>query len=263
MHYSVVLKKLRNNEPVWCTKTNLIDPNVVEIYGHLGIHCVWLCMEHMAVDFQTVHNQVRAAKAFGMDSMVRVAKGCYSDWVRPLEMDATGLMVPHVMSRKEAEDIVRMTRFQPWGRRPWEGGNSDGAFALLSPEEYVRFQNEERFIVIQIEDKEAVDCLEEIVQVDHIDVFFLGPCDLAHSYGFAGQIDHPLVHKAVDKLAETCAKHKKNWGMPCSPETAGDLIERGARFLTCGADILAITDYYRNLRRSFEALGLTFSSQFH
>ena len=51
MHESVVLKKLRNDEPVWCAKTNLTDPNVVEIFGHLGIHCVWLCMEHGPVDF--------------------------------------------------------------------------------------------------------------------------------------------------------------------------------------------------------------------
>ncbi len=262
MHKSVVLRKLRAGEPVWCTKTNLIDPNVVEIYGHLGIHCVWLCMEHMAVDFETVHNQVRAAKAYGMDSMVRVAKGCYSDLVRPLEMDATGIMVPHVLSGEEAAEVVRMTRFQPLGRRPWEGGNSDGAFALMSAEEYVRFQNEERFIVVQIEDKEAVDCLEEIVKVDNIDVFFLGPCDLAHSYGFPGQIEHPLVMKAVDKLADLCAKYNRFWGMPCSPETARPLLDRGARFLTCGADILGITDYYLGLRRKFERLGFTFDSHF-
>ena len=262
MHESQVLRRLRNGETVWCTKTNLTDPNVVEIIGHLGIHCIWLCLEHVPVDVETVHNQVRAAKAFGMDSMVRVAKGSYSDLLRPLEMDATGIMVPHVMSGAEAANIVRNTRFHPWGRRPWEGGNSDGAFALLSPEEYVRFTNEQRFVVVQIEDREAVDRMEEIVAVDHIDVFFLGPCDLAHSYGYPGQFDHPLVQRAVDRLAELCAKYKRTWGMPCSPETAPELIRRGARFLTSGADILAIADYFREMRKGFEAAGLTFQSRF-
>ncbi|HUW59702.1 MAG TPA: aldolase, partial [Candidatus Bathyarchaeia archaeon] len=92
MHESVVLKKLRNGEAVWCAKTNLTDPNVVEIMGYIGIHCVWLCMEHGPIDFQSVHNQVRTAKMGGMDSMVRVARGSYSDYVRPFEMDATGIM---------------------------------------------------------------------------------------------------------------------------------------------------------------------------
>jgi len=40
----------------------------------------------------TIDNQVRAAKLHGMDAMVRVAKGCYSDYIRPLEADATGIM---------------------------------------------------------------------------------------------------------------------------------------------------------------------------
>lgn len=122
MHESVVLGRLRNDEPVWCAKTNLTDPSVIEIFGHLGIHCVWLCMEHGPVDFQTVHQQVRAAKMGGMDSMVRVAKGGYSDFIRPLEMDATGIMVPHVMSgpgspRSGANDAVSSVGTTTVGRR--------------------------------------------------------------------------------------------------------------------------------------------------
>jgi len=262
MHESVVLRRLRNDEPVWCAKTNLTDPNVIEIFGHLGIHCVWLCMEHGPVDFQTVHQQVRVAKMGGMDSMVRVAKGSYSDFIRPLEMDATGIMVPHVMSGQEARDIVRMTRFHPWGRRPWDGGNSDGPFCLLPPEAYLKWANEQRFVIVQIEDKEAVDCMEEIVAVDHIDAFFIGPADLSHSYGVPGQFDHPLIQEATEKLAALCKKHSRHWGMPCSPETAPALIARGARFLASGADVIAISEYMKSLRRGFEAAGFTFQAEF-
>ena len=262
MHESVVLRKLRNNEAVWCAKTNLTDPNVVEIFGHLGIHCVWLCMEHGPVDLQTVHNQVRTAKMGGMDSMVRVAKGGYSDLIRPFEMDATGIMVPHVMSGEEAAEIVRMTRFHPRGRRPWDGGNSDGPFCMLSPEEYIKWVNEQRFLIVQIEDREAVDRMEEIVATDHIDVFFIGPGDLSHSYGVPGQFQHPLVLEAVDKLAALCKKYNRHWGMPCPPEAAPELIAKGARFLAAGADVIAITQYMKDLRKGYEAAGLTFHSRF-
>jgi 4-hydroxy-2-oxoheptanedioate aldolase len=262
MHRSVVLEKLRNNQPVWCAKTNLTDPNVVEIFGHLGIHCVWLCMEHGPINLESIHNQVRTAKMGGMDALVRVAKGCYSDLIRPLEMDATGLMVPHCMSGDEAAEIVRMTRFQPQGLRPWDGGNSDGPFCMRPPEEYLRFANDERFLVVQIEDKEAVDCMEDIVATDHIDVFFIGPGDLSHSYGVAGQFDHPLVQAAVDKLAGLCKKYNRNWGMPCPPEKAPELIAKGARFLAAGSDVVAIAAHMKGMRDVYEAAGLTFESDF-
>jgi len=256
MHESVVLRKLRNNEPVWCAKTNLTDPNAIEIMGYAGVDCVWLCMEHGPIDLQTVHHQVRTAKMLGMDAMVRVPKGSYPDFIRPFEMDATGIMVPHVMSGQEAADVVRMTRFQPVGRRAWDSGNSDGPFCMRPPKEYIQFAGEQRFVMVQIEDKESVECMEDIVATEGIDIVFLGPGDLSHSYGVPGEFGHPLVQQAIDKLAALCKKYNRFWGIPCSPATAPKIIEKGARFLAAGADVIAIADYFNEMRKGFQAVGL-------
>lgn len=258
MYESLVLKKLRNGEPVWCAKSNFNDPSAIEIFGALGVHCIWLCMEHGPINLESVHNQVRAAKMMGMDSLVRVPKGCYSDFIRPLEMDATGIMAPHCMSGEEAASIVRQVRFHPQGLRAWDGGNSDGPFCMRPPEVYLTRANEERFLLIQIEDKEAVDCMEDIVAVDNVDVFFLGPGDLSHSYGVPGQFDHPLVTAAVDKLAGLCAKYNRNWGMPCPPEKAPELLGKGAKFLAAGSDVTLLATGLRQMRAGYEAAGLAF-----
>jgi 4-hydroxy-2-oxoheptanedioate aldolase len=262
MHKSVVLQKLRKGEVVWCGKTNLTDPNVIEIMGHVGVHCVWLCMEHCPISIETVHNQIRTAKMVGMDSMVRVAKGSYSDFIRPLEMDATGIMVPHCMSGQEAAEIVRKTRFHPVGLRPWDGGNSDGPFCMRSAEDYMKFANTERFLVVQVEDKEAVDCMEDIVATPGIDVVFLGPGDLSHSLGVPGQPNHPLIQQAIDKLATLCKKHNRFWGLPCGPDRAPEMIAKGARFLAAGADVIAIVDEFKRLRDGYRSAGLTITSEF-
>lgn len=262
MHTSVVLEKLRNGEAVWCAKSNMTDPNAIEIMGHLGVHCVWLCMEHGPVTIETVHNQVRAAKMMGMDSLVRVQKGCYSDFIRPLELDATGIMIPHCMSGEEAANVVRTTRFQPVGLRPWDGGNSDGPFCMRPAEEYLTFANEQRFVIVQVEDKEAVDCMEDIVAVEGIDIVFLGPGDLSHSYGVPGQFDHPLIQEAIDKLAALCKKHNRFWGLPCGPDKAPEMIAKGARFLAAGADVIAIAKMFKEMRDGYRAAGLTFDAEF-
>lgn len=262
MHKSVVLAKLRNDEPVWCAKTNLTDPNVIEIMGHLGIHCVWLCVEHCPLSVETLHNQIRTAKMAGMDSLVRVGKGSYSDFIRPLEMDATGIMVPHCMSGAEAAGIVRSTKFQPVGLRPWDGGNSDGPFCMRPAEEYMAFANRERFVIVQIEDKEAVDVMEDIVATEGIDIIFLGPGDLSHSYGIPGQFDHPLIQEAVDQLAALCRKHNRFWGMPCPPQKAPELIAKGARLLAAGSDVTVITDKFRTMREGYKEAGLKFDAEF-
>jgi 4-hydroxy-2-oxoheptanedioate aldolase len=262
MHKSRVLERLRRNEPIWCAKTNLTDPNVVEIMGHLGVHCVWLCMEHVPINPESVHNHIRTAKGMGMDAMVRVSKGSYTDLILPLEMDAAGIMVPHCMSGMEAREIVRQVRFHPQGRRAWDGGNSDGPFCLRPPAAYHAFANAERFLIVQIEDREAVDAMEDIVSTDGIDVFFLGPADLSHSYGVPGELDHPHVRGAIDKLADLCRKHHKHWGMPCPPAKAPELMAKGARFLAAGADVIGIIEHLTALREGYRAAGLTFESEF-
>ena len=261
MHKSVVLERLRRNEAVWCAKTNLTDPNVVEIMGYVGIHCVWLCMEHGPIDLESVHNQVRTAKLGRMDSLVRVPKGCYSDYIRPLEMDATGIMVPHCMSGEEARAIVQAVRFQPVGRRALDSGNSDGPFCMRPMADYVAFANEQRFLIVQVEDREAVDCMEDIVATDGIDVFFFGPGDLSHSYGVPGQMRHPLVLEATEKLAALCAKYNRCWGLPCGPADAPEWIAKGARFLAAGSDVTMLTAGFAQMRQGYEAAGLTFSPQ--
>ena len=80
MHNSVVLRKLRAGEPVWCGKANFIDPNAVEIMGHLGVPCVWICMEHGPIGMETVHNMVRTAKMMGMDWMEGDEMAKYEAW---------------------------------------------------------------------------------------------------------------------------------------------------------------------------------------
>ena len=262
MHESIVLKKLRAGEAVWCGKTNLTDPCVIEIMGYLGVHCVWICMEHAPIGFETVAEQVRAAKMVGMDAMVRVAKGCYSDFIRPFEMDATGIMVPHCMSGDEAREIVQTTKFQPVGRRAIDSGNADGPYCLRPLPEYTAWCNRERFVVVQIEDKEAVDRMEEIIAVDGIDAFFLGPGDLSHSYGIPGETTHPLITEAVDKMAALCRRYNRPWGIPCGPDKAPEMLDKGARFLAGGADVLAIAESFRQMRVGFEAAGLHFDAAF-
>ncbi len=262
MHESVVLKKLRANEPVWCAKANLTDPCVIELMGYTGVQCVWICMEHGPNTFETVAHQVRAAKMLGMDAMVRVAKGCYSDYIRPFEMDATGIMVPHCMSGDEAREIVQMTKFQPLGRRAIDSGNADGPYCLRPLPEYTAWCNRERFVIAQVEDREAVDCMEDIIAVDGIDAFFLGPGDLSHSYGIPGETTHPLITEAIDKMAALCAKYNRPWGLPCGPALARQMLDKGARFLANGADVIAIAEHLRALRAGYEEAGLQFNAAF-
>jgi len=147
---SRLLRELRVGQSATCFKLNLADPRIIELAGLAGFSAVWICNEHVGNDWFNLENQIRAAKLHDMDTIVRVEKGSYSDYVKPFEADATAIMVPHVTTAEEARHIVEMTRFQPLGRRAMDGGNVDGIYCLIPLADYIQHSNTERVLIFQI-----------------------------------------------------------------------------------------------------------------
>ena len=258
MRISRVREKLNNRQPVIVTKINSLDPVFADMVGLIGYDCLWLCQEHTPIDGDRLGHLIRTCNMNNMDTMVRVGKGSYSDFIRPLELGATGIMVPHCMSAAEARAIVQSTRFQPVGRRPIDSGNSDGAYCMIPLAGYIKHTSEQTFIVVQIEDPEAVAEAEEIASIPGIDVIFIGPGDLSHAMGRPGDASHPDVAAAIDSVIAACNRYGRPWGIPVSPETAPKYIEKGALFLTSGADVLGLSAYWMAQRAKFEAMGVKF-----
>ncbi len=247
MKPSRVLAKLRKGDVAISTKLNLSDARVAEIAAMAGFDCIWNDMEHVPNDFSAIEQQIRAAKAYDVDVLVRVSRGGYSDYIRPLEMDAAGIMVPHIMGLKDARAVVRMTRFNPIGRRPLDGGNADGAYCAIPLEEYLKQANEERFVVIQIEDPEPMSQLDEIAALEGIDMLFFGPGDFSQGIGAPGQWNHPELLQARRRVAEAAQAHDKYAGTVGSLETMEELINIGYRFINLGADVLGLYSYFSGL----------------
>lgn len=251
---SRVIAKLRAGGVATCIRVNLPEPRVVEIAAMCGFDCIWIDMEHAPNSVTAVENQVRAAKAYDVDTLVRVPRGSYSDLNYPFEMDAAGIMVPHVMSAEDARQIVWQTRFHPVGRRPLDGGSADGAYCMVSTQEYIDHVNRERFVVAQIEDPEAMNDLDEIASLPGIDMLFFGPGDFSQGIGAPGQIGHPEVLDARRRVAEIAQQHDKIAGTVGSPESLESLIDMGYRFISAGADVVGLGRYFQGIADAFRSV---------
>lgn len=245
MRESRVLRQIRDGKVATSIKLNMADPRIAEAAAMCGFDCIWTDMEHVPNDFNVVENIIRAAKISDADTLVRVPKGSYCDYIRPLEIDAAGIMIPHVMSLKEAQEIVYFTKFHPIGRRPIDGGNADTRYTTVSTEDYIRQANEQRFVVIQIEDPEPMAELDEICKLEGIDMIFFGPGDYSHAIGcpVAGGSD-PRVQDARKRVAYTARKYGKMAGTVGSLQNQDALIAEGYQFINLGADILSLVNYF-------------------
>lgn len=241
---SRILEKLRAGQTVGSVKLNLADPRAVEIAGMCGVDCVWICMEHVPNTLHDVANMVRAAKIYDVDTIVRVPRGSYSDLIYPLEMDAAGIMIPHVRSAAEAKQLVEQVRFHPLGRRALDGGNADGGYCGVPLAEYMQHANEQRLVIVQIEDPQAMDELDAIAAVDGIDMLLFGPGDYTQGLGVPGQFDDPRVDEARKAVAAAALRHGKFAGTTASADVVDRYKDMGYRFMNVGADVIALRQQF-------------------
>jgi 4-hydroxy-2-oxoheptanedioate aldolase len=254
MRESRVLKKLRSGEVVSCLKINFNDAQVSELAAISGFDCAWIDREHVAQDWSTVGSHVWATKAHDVDLMVRVSRGSYSDYIKPLELDATGILVPHVMGLEDAKKVIQMTRFHPIGRRPIDGGNADGAYTNLDFNNYLKQANEQRFIVLQIEDPEPLKDIEAIAALEGYDMLFFGPGDFSQGIGAPGDWDHPKLIEARKLVAEVANEHGKFAATTGSIDKLQDFIDMGYKFISLGADVVGLSNYCNDLIKKFKPL---------
>jgi 4-hydroxy-2-oxoheptanedioate aldolase len=250
---SRILRELRGGKRPTCFKLNLGDPRVIELCGLSGVSAVWICNEHVGNDWFNLENQIRAAKLYDVDTIVRVEKGSYSDYVKPFEADATAIMVPHVKTAEEARHVVEMTRFHPLGRRPVDGGNPDGRYCQIPVAEYITHSNTERLLIFQIESPEALENVEAIAAVPGYEMLLFGPGDFSHLIGKPGQLNAPEVVAARKRVGAAARKHKKYAMAPGMLAPRAELEAEGYHIFTLGADVLGLNDYFKAKLKAFEA----------
>jgi 4-hydroxy-2-oxoheptanedioate aldolase len=262
MRVSKIAKKLSNDQPVLITTLHLTDPSVFELTSLMGFDGIWIDLEHHAHSLETVQNLMRAARIGTSDIVARPAKGEFMRMGRLLEAGAQGIMYPRCDNAAEAAEVVKWAKFPPFGKRGCDGGNPDMPYGSMPIAQYVKEANEQTFVIIQVEEEQAVNSVEEIAAVEGVDIIMLGPGDYSCLSGFPGQIDHPQIKRATERIAAAALRFGKQWGRPASsPAHARELIAMGARFVTFGCDLMLIKLGLEQMQREFFAEGFSFENQ--
>ena len=202
------------------------EPDLIDQLGPIGADGIWLEGEHGGVDYADLGDLTRACDLWGMTSVVRVMDNDYATIYRTLDRGAQGIVVPHVNTRAEAERVVEAGKFAPLGKR--------GMFTSrqgFGVGDYLKTANDQSMLLVLIEDIAAVKALDEIVKVDHIDVFFVAPSDLATSMGHIGDWGHAEVQQTIDGAIAKIVKAGRVAGTLVNSANAERYVRLGVRCL--------------------------------
>ena len=223
------------------------SPLVLEAVGLAGFGCAWIDMEHSHIGLDDLSHMIMAARAADIDVVVRIPHGPYNQVIKTLELGASGLIWPHCKSAAEAGNLVHMAKYRPLGLRGM-GGGRDWNFGKDDLPEYIEWANEQTLLGVMIEDAEGVDEVEAIAAVDGIDLLFVGPGDLSHSFGIereTGSYTHPRILEAFERVGAACRANGKGMGTAIGPgDGMRKVVARGTRWLNCAADMGVLIDGY-------------------
>jgi 2-dehydro-3-deoxyglucarate aldolase/4-hydroxy-2-oxoheptanedioate aldolase len=233
------------NRPLTGTLLSISAPQVAEIISDSGFDWVLIDMEHSSLSLESVQNalQIMGEKIL---KIVRVP-GNDEIWIkRILDTGCDGILVPMVNTAAEALKVVRSSKYPVEGRR--SVGLSRAHKYGAGFREYVENANRDLVIMIQIEHKEAVNNIDEILGVHGIDSVFIGPYDLSASMGLTGQLTHPEVKATIDLIKDKCRKAGMPYGI--FGMTAGGMVselKEGCTFLLCGVDSAILLNSYNDM----------------
>lgn len=211
------------------------SPDLTEALSRLGFDWFVYDHEHSPLNLQTIQTLMQALGGSKAVPIVRVA---WNDPViikRALDIGAYGVIVPWVSSREEAVNVVRACRYPPRGIR---GFGPRRPSYLEGLEEYVTTADEEILILVQIETREAVENLENILSVDGIDGVFIGPMDLSASLGYLGRPFEPEVQETIDRIFEAGRRAGVITGIyGMNLEDVERRLKQGFQFVCVGSDL--------------------------
>lgn len=212
------------------------DPALVEAAGHAGYDFVLLDMEHGPGTFENLQNLIRAANVVGVMPLVRVPRGT-DIWIdRALDVGAGGVMIPQIDEAAQAAAAVSAAKFSPVGTRGTCRFVRSAGYGAIPGNEYFS-KAQDTVVIVQAEGKKAVENLDQILEVEGIDIVFVGPYDLSSALGLIGQIDHPEVMKCIQQIVDRSTK--KGIAVGCFADSASSgkkLREMGVKFVGYSCD---------------------------
>jgi 4-hydroxy-2-oxoheptanedioate aldolase len=213
------------------------SPLVAELCAGSGLDWLLIDAEHSPNGLESLLAQLQAVHGYPVLPVLRPPVLDPVLIKQYLDLGAQTLLIPMIDTPELAELAVRSAHYPPQGIRG-VGSALARASRWNRVDGYLQTAGDAVSIIVQIESREAVENIEQIVAVPGLAGVFLGPADLAASMGVLGQQEHPDVIAAVEHCIAVARAHGVSAGVNAFAEPlARRYLEAGASFVLVGADV--------------------------
>lgn len=236
-----IRRLLRNNAPCVGTFIQLSDPNSLEIISDNNYSWIALDLEHGNINISNLSSLVRVVENSKSLPIVRLGSSSEYECKKVLESGAAGVIVPMVKNVIQLTKIYNYCAWPPKGHRGvgYSRANLYGKYF----NDYQKYLSQKPLFIAMVENKECLDNLSELMQLDFVDAFFIGPYDLSASLNVTGNFKNKLFLKSIDNIKRLSKKYKKPIGIHLiepNNKKLKKIIKEGFSFVAYSLDTVFI-----------------------
>ena len=213
------------------------QPAVMQLLANAGLDFAILDNEHGPFPIDAIAELCRAGVTAGVTPIVRPPELSYAHIAAPLDAGAQGIMLPRVTTPEDITTCLGYMKYPPLGRRGAVLARGHTQFRAGNLIEALATGNRETFLIVQIETREAVERLDDLLSISGVDAALIGPTDLSLALGVGGQLEHPLLVSAIETTIAACRRHGV---IPAihhnDPAQAARWAKEGMRLVSVGSE---------------------------
>ena len=232
----------RNNVVCGCMVSEVRTPAIGMILESAGLDFFILDMEHGSFSYETANDIIVSCRGLNIVPFVRVPS---------IEL---GLILPRIETREQVENALELIRYAPLGSRGLSLRRAHSGFVKHDPAEFTARANRSLLFVVQIETKRGIENIEDICDAGAIDVLFVGPSDLAHSYG---NLADEQLEQAVERVIRVGKERGITTGIHHS--NLSYVLRRiadGMRFVSVNTEVGAIISIFSDMSRAIRSAAM-------
>lgn len=229
---NIMKKKIKIG--TWIVTNN---PDGTDVISQSGFDWVCVDLEHTSIGFKDLSILLTVLEKNKIESYVRVSSNSKSEIKKVLDLGARGIIVPMINSASEAKNAVSYANYPPHGQRGYGLAKAQGYGYDL--EKYKKISKNIK-VVVQIESIQAINNLEQILNVKGLYSTFIGPRDLSGSVGNPGYYKNKKFLNALKKYEQLSKKLGVRMGIHVAypePEVVNKFIKKGYKFIAMGTDM--------------------------
>ena len=241
-----IRSKLETGGKAYGIAVQLPSPEVVEAVGYCGYDFAWIDAEHGAFDLGDLRELIRAADAAGIDSLVRVASHEPAAIQHALDLGATGIIAPDVRDVSQARAIASAAHFAPSGTRgACPCGRAVGHLTQDWPCDHRRM-DADVLVFGLVEHPAGIENVDSIAHEGGLDGLMFGPFDLAMTLGLDGDLGHPKIQDAHERVIEATRAGGIEYVTP-NAAWEPDLDATGSRIIPVAGDRAVLVSTFMRL----------------